>query len=102
MAAFLRPLSYKYQWFYDSISRLAALGVGGEKRFCRLALPGLSIAPDTKILDLCCGVGQTIRFLRQSSHLETNLIEQLKAIGFSHCQQRLYLRGSLQAIQTRK
>jgi ubiquinone/menaquinone biosynthesis C-methylase UbiE len=207
MATFLRPLSYKYQWFYDSISRLAALGVGGEKRFRQLALQGLDINPNTKILDLCCGAGQTTQFLAKSSHsvtgldvsplaleraarslpqvtfieglaeampledeqfdlvhtsvalhemepaqlkrileevyrvlkpsgifaaidlhkptnklfwlplatfmwlfetqtawqlLETDLIEQLKTSGFSHCQQRLYAGGSLQAIQAKK
>jgi ubiquinone/menaquinone biosynthesis C-methylase UbiE len=63
MATFLRPLSYKYQWLYDTISRLAAIPVGGEKRFRQLALENLAINPQTKILDLCCGKGQTTKFL---------------------------------------
>ncbi len=63
MATFLRPLSYKYQWFYDFISTLASLGVGGEKRFRNLALEGLEINQNSKILDLCCGAGQTTQFL---------------------------------------
>lgn len=63
MATFLRPLSYKYQWFYDNISRLGALTVGGEKRFRTLALEGLSLNKSTQILDLCCGAGQTTKFL---------------------------------------
>jgi demethylmenaquinone methyltransferase/2-methoxy-6-polyprenyl-1,4-benzoquinol methylase len=207
MATILRPLSYKYQWLYDGISRLASLGVGGEKRFRHLALDGLNITPETEILDLCCGAGQTTRFLVELSDrvtgldispialkraaqsvpqaqyiegaaekmplpdehfdlvhtsvalhemepeqlqqilqevdrvlkpggifaaidfhkptnglfwlplgvflwlfetktawqlLETDLVEQLKLVGFSDCQQRLYAGGSLQAIQARK
>ncbi|MBF2020642.1 MAG: class I SAM-dependent methyltransferase [Hydrococcus sp. C42_A2020_068] len=207
MATILRPLSYKYQWLYDGISHLAALGVGGEKRFRHLALQDLDIKPDTEILDLCCGAGQTTRFLVRFSNrvtgldtsplalqraarsvpqanyieglaekmplpdeqfdlvhtsvalhemeteqlqqilsevyrvlkpggifttidlhkptnslfwlplaifmwlfetetawqlLEIDLVERLKAVGFSDCRQRLYLGGSLQVIQARK
>ncbi|HIK36958.1 MAG: methyltransferase domain-containing protein [Geminocystis sp.] len=67
MATFLRPLSYKYQWLYDTISRLAALPVGGEKKFRQLALKNLNVGRDSKILDLCCGAGQTTKFLVQCS-----------------------------------
>ena len=63
MATFLRPLSYKYQWLYDTISRLAAIPVGGEKQFRQLALQNLTLDNDSKILDLCCGKGQTTKFL---------------------------------------
>lgn len=63
MATILRDWSYRYQWLYDGISRLAALSVGGEARFRQLALQGLTINSDTKILDLCCGSGQTTQFL---------------------------------------
>jgi ubiquinone/menaquinone biosynthesis C-methylase UbiE len=59
----LRDLSYRYQWLYDSISGLAALTVGGESRFRQLALQGLTIGPDTQVLDLCCGSGQTTQVL---------------------------------------
>ncbi|MFM9157307.1 MAG: SAM-dependent methyltransferase, partial [Dolichospermum sp.] len=37
MATIFRDLSYRYQWLYDSISQLAAVTVGGEARFRRLA-----------------------------------------------------------------
>ncbi len=73
MATFLRDLSYRYQWLYDGISRLAALGVGGEQRFRRLALQGLAIAPDTQVLDLCCGSGQATQVLVQQSNHVTGL-----------------------------
>ena len=73
MATILRDWSYRYQWLYDSFSRLAALGVGGETRFRQLALEGLEIAPETKVLDLCCGSGQTTRFLVARSRHVTGL-----------------------------
>lgn len=73
MATILRDLSYRYQWLYDGVSRLAALSVGGEGRFRRLALAGLTIAPDTKVLDLCCGSGQATQVLVQRSHHVTGL-----------------------------
>lgn len=67
MATILRTLSYRYQWLYDAISGLAALSVGGEAKFRRLALQGLTILPDTKVLDLCCGSGQATQVLLQYS-----------------------------------
>lgn len=73
MATILRAWSYRYQWLYDAISRLAALSVGGEAKFRQLALQGLVIASDTKVLDLCCGSGQTTQFLVQLSQNVTGL-----------------------------
>lgn len=73
MATFLRPLSYQYQWLYDTISRLAAIPVGGEKKFRQLALSNLAITKDSKILDLCCGAGQTTQFLVNYSNHVTGL-----------------------------
>lgn len=73
MTTFLRPLSYKYQWLYDTISRLGALTVGGEKRFRTLALKELAIVKDTVVLDMCCGSGQTTQFLVQTSQKVTGL-----------------------------
>ncbi len=63
MATILRDLSYRYQWLYDSISRVTALAVGGESRFRQFALEGLDIRPETTVLDLCCGSGQTTELL---------------------------------------
>ncbi|MEB3225402.1 MAG: methyltransferase domain-containing protein [Synechococcus sp.] len=73
MATFLRTLSYRYQWIYDTISRLAALTVGGETRFRNLALQGLTANKQAKVLDLCCGAGQTTQFLTQYSNDVTGL-----------------------------
>ncbi|HTL88891.1 MAG TPA: class I SAM-dependent methyltransferase [Leptolyngbya sp.] len=73
MATILRDWSYQYQWLYDGISRVAALSVGGEARFRQLAFAGLTIEPETKVLDLCCGSGQTTQFLVQRSRHVTGL-----------------------------
>lgn len=73
MATILRDLSYRYQWLYDGISRIAALSVGGERRFRHLPLQGLTIETGTKILDLCCGSGQATQFLVQYSQDVTGL-----------------------------
>ncbi|WP_413172935.1 class I SAM-dependent methyltransferase [Anabaena azotica] len=73
MATIFRDLSYRYQWLYDGISRLAALSVGGEGRFRQLALQGLTLHSDTHILDLCCGSGQATEFLVKLSQNVTGL-----------------------------
>ncbi len=73
MSTILRDWSYRYQWLYDSVSRIAALSVGGEDRFRRLALKDLSINADTQVLDLCCGSGQATQFLVQHSQAVTGL-----------------------------
>lgn len=73
MATIFRDLSYRYQWFYDAISRLAALSVGGEGRFRQLALQGLTIDSDSQVLDLCCGSGQATQVLVKYSQNVTGL-----------------------------
>ncbi|MBD2185466.1 class I SAM-dependent methyltransferase [Planktothrix sp. FACHB-1355] len=73
MATILREWSYRYQWLYDAIARLAAVSVGGEGRFRRLALEGLTIDSETKVLDLCCGSGQATQVLVQHSQNVTGL-----------------------------
>ncbi|MFM2064978.1 MAG: hypothetical protein RLZZ507_4649 [Cyanobacteriota bacterium] len=73
MATIFRDLSYRYQWLYDAISRLAALSVGGEGRFRQLALQDLTLHSDSQILDLCCGSGQATAFLGKLSQNVTGL-----------------------------
>ncbi|MGK7945910.1 MAG: class I SAM-dependent methyltransferase [Microcystaceae cyanobacterium] len=73
MATILRQWSYQYPWLYDGISRIAALSVGGERRFRQLALQGLTINRESSILDLCCGGGQTTRYLVPLSEQVTGL-----------------------------
>lgn len=73
MATFLRPLSYRYQWLYDTISGVATLTIGGIGRFHQLPLEGLTLTPQTKILDLCCGSGQATQLLVKYSQNVTGL-----------------------------
>jgi ubiquinone/menaquinone biosynthesis C-methylase UbiE len=87
MATILRTWSYQYQWLYDGISRVAALAVGGESRFRRLALKGLSIASDAQILDLCCGSGQVTGILLEYSDDVTGL--DVSPLSLSRCRQNV-------------
>ncbi|MDZ8224777.1 class I SAM-dependent methyltransferase [Nostoc sp. ChiVER01] len=80
MATILRDWSYRYQWLYDGISRLAALSVGGEARFRQLALQGLTIHSDSQVLDLCCSSGQTTQFLVKLSQNVTGLDASPKSL----------------------
>ncbi|MDX2217287.1 MAG: class I SAM-dependent methyltransferase [Oculatellaceae cyanobacterium bins.114] len=68
MATFLRSLSYRYQWLFDLIVGVSSFVVGGEPRFRQLPLEGLKIAPEMKVLDLCCGSGQGTQYLVERSH----------------------------------
>lgn len=73
MATILRQWSYRYPWLYDAITHLSSLPVGGEKRFRTLPLQGLTITPETQVLDLCCGGGQATKYLVQASEHVTGL-----------------------------
>ena len=100
LATFLRTLSYQYQPLYDGISRLAALSVGGEKRFRQLALKDLAINRDTEILDLCCGAGQTTKFLVKKSDRVTGL--DISPVALARAKQNVpqakYVEGLAQAL----
>ncbi|WP_017304847.1 class I SAM-dependent methyltransferase [Spirulina subsalsa] len=80
MATILRDWSYRYQWLYDSISWLAAIAVGGETRFRQLALQGLTLEKNTKVLDLCCGAGPVTEYLVRFSDQVTGLDASPNAI----------------------
>lgn len=68
MVTILRELSYSHQWLYDGISDMLSLSVGGRERFRQIALQNLTISSNTRVLDLCCGCGQTTEFLVKSSN----------------------------------
>ena len=95
MATPLRNLSYRYQWLYDGISRVTTLVVGGEGRFRRLALDRAEIGTDTRVLDLCCGAGQTTKFVVERSRSVTGLDASDAAIARARRQvpQATYVRG---------
>ena len=73
MATIFRDLSYRYQWLYDTIARLADLSAGGEARLSQLALQNLTVSAETKVLDLCSRSRQTTQFLVQYSQALTGL-----------------------------
>ncbi len=73
MSSIFRTWSYQYQWLYDGISRIAALSVGGETRLRQLPYRGLTISSESQVLDLCCGSGQSTKFLVQYSQDVTGL-----------------------------
>lgn len=100
MATILRTWSYQYPWLYDTVSRLAALSVGGEKRFRQLALQGIEINDDTTVLDLCCGGGQTTRFLTERSKRVTGLDASPVALkrAASAVPQACYIEGLAQKM----
>jgi ubiquinone/menaquinone biosynthesis C-methylase UbiE len=87
MGTILRTWSYQYQWLYDGISRVAAIAVGGESRFRRLALAGLSIDPHAQILDLCCGSGQVTGVLLEYSDDVTGL--DISPLSLSRCRRNV-------------
>lgn len=73
MSSIFRTWSYRYQWLYDGISRIAALSVGGETRLRQLPYGGLTISSESQVLDVCCGSGQSTKFLVQYSQNVTGL-----------------------------
>jgi ubiquinone/menaquinone biosynthesis C-methylase UbiE len=87
MGTILRTWSYQYQWLYDGISRVAAIAVGGEYRFRRLALTGLNIDRHAKILDLCCGSGQVTGILLEHSDDVTGL--DVSPLSLSRCRRNV-------------
>lgn len=100
MATILRRWSYQYPPLYDGISRLAALPLGGERRFRSLALQGLSLTPSTQILDLCCGSGQTTAILADFSNHVTGL--DISPVALERAKKRVpqanYVEGLAQSI----
>ncbi len=100
MATILREWSYRYQWLYDSVSRLAALGVGGEAKFRQLALEDIKITPDMQVLDLCCGSGQATQFLvaRSSNVVGLDASPQSIARAIQNVPAAKYVQGWAEAM----
>jgi len=100
LTTILRRWSYQYPPLYDAISRLAALPLGGERRFRSLALQGLSLTPNSQILDLCCGSGQTTAILAEFSPNVTGL--DISPVALDRAKQKVpqakYIEGLAQDI----
>jgi demethylmenaquinone methyltransferase/2-methoxy-6-polyprenyl-1,4-benzoquinol methylase len=100
MATIFRTWSYQYPWLYSTISTLATLMVGGEKRFHQLPLLGLSLEPEQTILDLCCGGGQATQFLVQTQAQVTGLDASPVALQRAQIRvpQATYVQGLAEAL----
>ncbi|MEB3273160.1 MAG: class I SAM-dependent methyltransferase [Prochlorothrix sp.] len=100
MATILRDWSYRYPWLYNGISRVAALSVGGEARFRRLALVGLKLGPEAVVLDLCCGAGQATQVLVQEFRRVTGLDASPRSLAAAQevAPQAQYVQGFAEAM----
>jgi ubiquinone/menaquinone biosynthesis C-methylase UbiE len=83
MATILRDWSYQFPWFYNRVSWLAALNVGGEQRFRRLFLKGLNLTSKMQVLDMCCGTGQATEVLVEYCQNVTGLDASPKSLSFA-------------------
>ncbi|MFS8820414.1 class I SAM-dependent methyltransferase [Synechococcus sp. W60.1] len=81
MATFLRDWSYRFPWLYRSISRGAALAVGGYERLRKLPLQGIQIHPQERVLDLCCGPAEVTPLLAELSQQVVGLDASPKALA---------------------
>ncbi|WP_445243924.1 hypothetical protein [Microcoleus sp. S13_B4] len=71
MGTIFRDLSYRYQWLYDAIARLAALSVGGDARLGQLALDFRGNPTDESVCrSIGCGFSQlrSTKFCRGEFH----------------------------------
>lgn len=61
MTSPLRTFAYEHRWFYDLVTTISALSVGGVNRLRSLGLTALQdkISKGAPVLDLCCGSGET-------------------------------------------
>ncbi|KZR62997.1 class I SAM-dependent methyltransferase [Prochlorococcus sp. MIT 1306] len=61
MTSPLRTFAYEHRWFYDLVTTISALSVGGVNRLRSLGLTALQdkLSKGAPVLDLCCGSGET-------------------------------------------
>ncbi|KZR70001.1 class I SAM-dependent methyltransferase [Prochlorococcus sp. MIT 1303] len=61
MTSPLRTFAYEHRWFYDLVTTISALSVGGLNRLRSLGLTALQdkLSKGAPVLDLCCGSGET-------------------------------------------
>ncbi len=72
MATVLRNWAFRYPWFYDLISSVLSLTVGGETRLRQLPVQGLD-HDHQSCLDLCTGSGLSAQALVQLGYGVTGL-----------------------------
>ena len=60
MSSLLRNFAYRHRWFYEMVTAISALSVGGVNRLRQLGFNALQgkLSKGAKVLDLCCGSGE--------------------------------------------
>ena len=71
----LRTFAYGHPWFYDLVTGISALPVGGPQRLRGLCAQRLAprLPPQAPVLDLCCGGGAASAPLLESGFQVTGL-----------------------------
>jgi ubiquinone/menaquinone biosynthesis C-methylase UbiE len=67
MSSPLRTLAYRHRWFYEAVTAVSSVSVGGPERLRQLAADWLAgeLPAAAPVLDLCCGGGETSLALAQ-------------------------------------
>ena len=85
MTSPLRTFAYKHRWFYDLVTTISALSVGGVNRLRSLGLTALQdkISKGAPVLDLCCGSGETAAPWIEAGFAVTGLDLSPKALALA-------------------
>ncbi|MED5164512.1 MAG: class I SAM-dependent methyltransferase [Cyanobacteriota bacterium] len=85
MTSPLRTFAYEHRWFYDVVTTISALSVGGVKRLRSLGLTALQdkISKGAPVLDLCCGSGETAAPWIEAGFAVTGLDLSPKALALA-------------------
>ncbi len=85
MTSQLRTFAYEHRWFYDLVTTISALSVGGVKRLRTLGLTALQdkISKGAPVLDLCCGSGETAAPWIEAGFAVTGLDLSPKALALA-------------------
>ncbi len=85
MTSPLRTFAYEHRWFYDLVTTISALSVGGVNRLRSLGLTALQdkISKGAPVLDLCCGSGETAAPWIEAGFAVTGLDLSPKALALA-------------------
>ncbi|KZR76501.1 class I SAM-dependent methyltransferase [Prochlorococcus marinus] len=85
MTSPLRTFAYEHRWFYNLVTTISALSVGGVKRLRSLGLTALQdkISKGAPVLDLCCGSGETAAPWIEAGFAVTGLDLSPKALALA-------------------
>ncbi|ABM77515.1 class I SAM-dependent methyltransferase [Prochlorococcus marinus] len=85
MTSPLRTFAYEHRWFYDLVTTISALSVGGVNRLRSLGLTALQdkLSKGAPVLDLCCGSGETAAPWIEAGFAVTGLDLSPKALALA-------------------